>query len=108
MIAQIAPRDLAAWRQDDSRAAPLLVDVREPREHAICQIPGSELMPLGSIPARMSELPKDRDLVFICHHGNRSQRAALWLEQQGYTRLHNLVGGVEGWATDVDPAMARY
>jgi len=46
--------------------------------------------------------------VLVCHHGNRSQRVAQWLEQAGYTRLYNLAGGVEGWATDVDPTMARY
>ena len=108
MIAQISPRELDAWRRDASRPAPLLVDVREPWEHAICRIDGSALVPLSTVPARIAELPKDRDLVFVCHHGNRSQRAAAWLEQQGYARLFNLQGGVEGWATDVDPAMARY
>ena len=108
MIAQITPRDLHAWRQDDSRAAPVLVDVREPWEQAICAIEGSTLMPLSSVPARVGELPKDRDLVLVCHHGNRSQRAAAWLEQQGYSQLFNLQGGVEGWASDVDPRMAHY
>jgi rhodanese-related sulfurtransferase len=108
LIAQISPKELAAWRADEGRAAPVLVDVREPWEQAICAIEGSRLMPLGSVPARVAELPKDQDLVLVCHHGNRSQRAALWLEQQGYTRLHNLAGGVEGWATDVEPAMAHY
>lgn len=108
MIAQLAPRDLDAWRQDASRPAPLLVDVREPWEHAICVIEGSMLVPLSSVPLRVAELPKDRDLVLVCHHGNRSQRAAAWLEQQGYSRLFNLKGGVEGWASDVDPKMAHY
>ena len=60
------------------------------------------------MPARAAELPRDRDLVLVCHHGNRSQRVAQWLEQAGYTRLYNLAGGVERWATDVDPTMARY
>jgi len=108
LIAQVTPRELDAWRHDDSRPAPLLVDVREPWEHAVCAIDGSLLMPLSSVPARLAELPKDRDLVFVCHHGNRSQRAAIWLEQQGYSRLYNLQAGVEGWASDVDPGMAHY
>lgn len=108
MIAQVTPGELAAWRRDAARAAPLLVDVREPWEHAICTIEGSLLIPLSTIPARIDELPRDQDLVLVCHHGNRSQRAALWLEQQGYSRLSNLQRGVEGWAAEVDPSMARY
>jgi rhodanese-related sulfurtransferase len=108
LIAQLEPRDLAAWQQDPSRPAPLLVDVREPNEHAVCLIAGSVTMPLQTVPSRVAELPRDRDLVLVCHHGNRSQRVAQWLEQAGYTRLFNLRGGVEAWATDVDPAMRRY
>ena len=108
MIAQIAPAELAAWRKDAGRPAPVLVDVREPWEYALCHIEGSQLVPLSTVPARVDELPKDRDLVLVCHHGNRSQRVAQWLEQSGYSRLFNLAGGVARWATDVDPAMARY
>jgi len=108
LITQLAPRDLAAWQQDPARPAPLLVDVREPSEHATCLIEGSVRMPMQTVPARAAELPRDRDLVLVCHHGNRSQRVAQWLEQAGYTRLFNLAGGVERWATDVDPTMARY
>ena len=108
MITQITPADLAAWQKDAARAAPVLVDVREPWEHAICHITGSRLIPLSTVPARMGELPQDQDLVLVCHHGNRSQRVALWLEQNGYSRLFNLVGGVARWASEVDPAMARY
>ena len=108
MIAQITPAEVADWQRDASREPPVLVDVREPWETAMCRIEGSLLVPLGSVPARIAELPADRDLVLVCHHGNRSQRAAQWLEQNGYTRLYNLVGGVERWATEVDPQMARY
>lgn len=108
MIAQLEPRDLAAWRNDTAREAPLLIDVREPWEFAHCHIEGSQLIPLQTVPSRAGELPRDRDLVLVCHHGNRSQRVAQWLEQNGYTRLFNLRGGVEGWASDVDPSMPRY
>jgi rhodanese-related sulfurtransferase len=108
LIAPLSPRDLAAWRNDPAREAPLVVDVREPWEYDICRIEGSLHVPLQTIPSRVEELPRDRDLVLVCHHGNRSRRAAQWLEQNGYARLFNLEGGVEGWATDVEPAMARY
>ena len=108
MIQQITPAELAAWRADPARQAPVLVDVREPWEHAHCRIEGSLLVPLGQLPSRRSELPPDRDLVLVCHHGNRSQSAAMWLERNGCTKLHNLRGGVEAWALDVEPTMPRY
>ena len=108
MIAQITPAEVAAWQKDAGRTAPVLVDVREPWEHAICHIAGSRLIPLSTVPARLAELPQDQDLVLVCHHGNRSQRVAVWLAQNGYSRLFNLAGGVERWAGEVDPAMARY
>ena len=108
MIAQLEPRDLAAWRNDTAREAPVLIDVREPWEYATCHIEGAQLMPLQTVPGRVEEIPADKDVVLICHHGNRSQRVAQWLEQAGYTRLFNLRGGVESWATDVEPTMPRY
>ena len=108
MISQLSARDLAAWRADSSREPPFLVDVREPWEFSTCHIDGALLVPLQTLPTRLAELPEDRDLVLICHHGNRSQQAALWLERNGYTRLHNLRGGVAAWADDVEPQMPRY
>jgi len=108
LIAQLEPRDLAAWQRDPARPAPVLVDVREPNEHALGLIEGSLTMPLQTLPARVAELPRDRDLVLVCRSGNRSQRAAQWLEQAGFTRLFNLRGGVLAWSTDVDPTMPRY
>jgi rhodanese-related sulfurtransferase len=65
-------------------------------------------VPLGQLPARLRELPEDRDLVLVCHHGNRSQNAAQWLAQNGYPNVHNLRGGIEAWAVEVDPAVGRY
>lgn len=108
MIAEIAPRELAAWRADAAREPPVVVDVREAWEHARCQLPGSRLLPLQTVPANAASLPRDRDLVLVCHHGGRSLRAAQWLEQHGFARLHNLTGGVDRWALDVDPSMPRY
>jgi rhodanese-related sulfurtransferase len=108
LITQLAPKDLAAWRADASREPPVVIDVREPWEYQTAHIDDSRLVPLQTIPANVGTLPKDRDVVLVCHHGNRSQRAAQWLEQQGFTRLYNLAGGVDRWASDVDPAMARY
>lgn len=108
MIDQIAPADLDAWRNDPSRPAPAIVDVREPWEFERCRIEGSQLVPLRELPARLRELPSDRDLVLVCHHGSRSAQAAVWLSHNGFPRVHNLAGGVDAWSCTVDPAMPRY
>jgi rhodanese-related sulfurtransferase len=105
---QITPRALKAWLDDADRPKPLLLDVRETREYEICHIDGSQLIPMSTIPARAGELERDREIVVICHHGGRSFQVAMFLEQQGFTHLHNLNGGVEAWAQQVDSTMARY
>lgn len=108
MITQISAADLASWCADSARAAPVVVDVREPWEFERCRIDGSLLVPLAQLPARRAELPNDKELVLVCHHGGRSQQAAMWLAQNGFPNVHNLRGGVEAWALEVDPAMPRY
>ena len=105
---QISPTQLHDWLADDARDKPALIDVREPWEYELCHIAGARLVPMGTIPARAAELDPERDTVMICHHGARSMQAALYLQQQGFTRLYNLAGGVAGWARQVDPTMPQY
>jgi len=105
---QITPTMLAERLQDAQRPAPLLLDVREPWEVQICQIPGSLTMPMGSVPARFAELERDRETVVICHHGGRSWQVAMFLERQGFSSVANLSGGVAGWANEVDRNMPQY
>ncbi|MES2306180.1 MAG: molybdopterin-synthase adenylyltransferase MoeB [Gemmatimonadota bacterium] len=104
--AEIAPAVLAT-----ALAAPggaVLLDVREPWEFAIAHIPGSELVPLGELPARLAEIPRHREVVTICHHGMRSMKARDLLLRAGFARVRSLAGGVDAWATDVDGTMPRY
>ena len=108
MISRIAPADLAAWRADAAREPPVVVDVREPWEIERCRLEGALAVPLGELPARLSELPEERELVLVCHHGSRSEQAAQWLAQQGFPRVYNLEGGVDAWARTVDPSLPRY
>ena len=108
MIREVTPADLEAWRKDASRAAPLVVDVREPWEHEKARIDGATLIPMREIPARLSELPADRDIVVLCHHGARSAQVAAWLARNGLSRVHNLAGGIDAWSRTVDPAIPRY
>jgi rhodanese-related sulfurtransferase len=104
----IAAAALNAWLADGTRRPPQLLDVREPWELQISRIAGSLHIPMGQIPARAAELDAQCDVVVICHHGARSAHVATYLEQQGFARVHNLVGGVDAWARSVDPAMPVY
>ena len=63
---------------------------------------------MQTIPNRLNELPKDQTIITICHHGMRSQQVAQFLEQNGFTDLINLQGGVHAWASEVDNAMPTY
>jgi len=104
----INPSKLAQWLTDSTRDKPLLLDVREPWEFEICHIEGSRLIPMNSIPQKLSELDKDQSIVCICHHGMRSWQVAAFLEKNGFTQVINLNGGVDAWATEVDAAMRTY
>lgn len=105
---QIRASQLAAWLSDGHRSPPLLLDVREPWEVAQCQIEGSLHMPMHLVPLRCAELDAQRDIVVICHHGARSMQVCMFLERKGFGQVHNLLGGIEGWAREVDPGMNRY
>ncbi len=85
-----------------------LLDVREPNELAICRIDGSQHIAMGQIAARMSELPRDRRILVLCHHGSRSRQAARQLRAQGFAAVNNIAGGIAEWARRIDPAMRRY
>ncbi|WP_248926504.1 rhodanese-like domain-containing protein [Paenibacillus hamazuiensis] len=74
-----------------------LIDVREPEEVAQGMIPGAVHIPLGEIPDRFAEIPKDRETIMICRSGNRSSRAIEFLQHHGYDNLVNMTGGMLAW-----------
>lgn len=104
----ITPTELAAWLADDTRAQPLLLDVREPWEFQTCHLAGALLMPMASVPARQEELDPEQPVVCICHHGARSMQVAAFLERAGFGQVSNLTGGVHAWALQVEPGMPTY
>ena len=105
---QILPRQLADWLADSGRPQPLLLDVREGWEYELCHLPESQHIPMHLVPTRCNELPNDREIVVICHHGGRSMQVAMFLEHKGFTTVHNLMGGVDAWANQVDCNLRRY
>jgi sulfur-carrier protein adenylyltransferase/sulfurtransferase len=84
------------------------VDVREPYEYEICNIPGSKLIPLGELPARLSELDSADEIVLHCKSGSRSAKALRILQDAGFRKLSNLQGGILAWSERVDPSIPRY
>jgi adenylyltransferase/sulfurtransferase len=85
-----------------------LIDVREPFEWDICRIPGATLIPLGQLPARLSELDSADEIVLQCKSGGRSARALKLLQEAGFGKLWNVEGGITAWAEQVDPSVPKY
>ncbi|MDO5288964.1 MAG: rhodanese-like domain-containing protein [Pseudomonadota bacterium] len=117
MIDQVPPRSLAAWLEaahngSDNPAPPLLLDVREPAEWqaASVHLPEAELLqiPMHAIPARLHELDPDRPVAVLCHHGGRSMHVAMYLAHHGFARIANIAGGIDAWASQLDPSVPRY
>jgi rhodanese-related sulfurtransferase len=103
---EITVADLDRWRRDARTLA--ILDVREPWERAICAFAGAIEIPMAELPARLAELPTDRAVVVVCHHGMRSLKATRWLRAQGRALACNLQGGIDAWAGQIDPGMKRY
>ncbi len=84
-----------------------VLDVREPHEYQICNL-GGYLIPLNDLPKRVSELDSSREIVVHCKMGGRSAKAADFLRQSGFTKVHNLTGGINAWAERIDPKVPKY
>lgn len=81
----------------DAKNETVIVDVREPDETKTGHIPGAVLMPVNSVFSRAGELPKDKDIIFVCAVGQRSALAAEIAAAMGLTKLFNIEGGTEAW-----------
>jgi rhodanese-related sulfurtransferase len=94
----------------DAGAAFLLLDCREPDEHAIANIPGALLMPMADVASRLDLLALHRDqrVVVHCHHGVRSLRVTRWLRAQGFNGAQTMTGGIDAWSTEIDSSTPRY
>ena len=86
----------------------VLIDVREPHEYQICNIPGAKLIPLGDVPKRLDELDKTADIVIHCKSGMRSAKACGILKAAGFEHVRNMKGGILAWSDRVDPSVPKY
>jgi adenylyltransferase/sulfurtransferase len=92
----------------DAGTAPIVIDVREPHEHQICQIPGATLIPMAQVPHRLAEFDPSQEVVVHCRSGARSAQVVAFMRQRGFTHARNLAGGVLAWIDQVDPSQPKY
>ncbi|QDT93112.1 rhodanese-like domain-containing protein [Gimesia algae] len=88
----------------------LLLDCREQDEHTLVNIPEAQLLPMSVIQDRISELEDQREaeIIVYCHHGMRSLQVATWLQQQGFTNVKSMQGGIDAWSCEIDNTKQRY
>jgi adenylyltransferase/sulfurtransferase len=106
-VPSVAPEELARLMKSDT--PPVLVDVREPFELEISTLPwGAKLIPMNEVVNRVHELSTADELVIVCRTGARSGQATQFLQSIGYTKVHNLSGGINAYAEEVDPSIPVY
>ena len=86
----------------------VVLDVREAEEIDICALPDSMQIPMRQIHFRLDDLPQDRPLIVLWHHGVRSKQVADFLREKGFTNVCNLAGGIDAWAHQVDTNTPTY
>jgi adenylyltransferase/sulfurtransferase len=98
----------ALKRKMDEGRAPVLLDVREPRETRIFALPDAVEIPLGTLPQETHRLDRESEIVVYCKTGMRSERATRFLVESGFRRVRNLEGGIDRWIREIDPTAPRY
>jgi rhodanese-related sulfurtransferase len=96
-LAQSSSVSLDQARAEHEGGKALLVDVREPEEHATGVVPGARLLPMRQLSARLAELPRDRPVLLICNSQNRSRATFDALRERGWTNLRYVNGGMSEW-----------
>lgn len=86
----------------------VVLDVRELWEYETAHVAGSLHIPMSQLMTRLNEIPTDKPIACLCHHGMRSMQVALFLERQGYTTLYNVEGGIDAWSHQVDATVPTY
>lgn len=91
---EISVNEAAAKRE----AGAFILDVREQEEWNAGHIPGATLIPLGTLSERLSEIPKDKEIVVVCRSGNRSAQGRDILLRNGFEMVTSMAGGMNQWA----------
>ena len=103
---QLPAEITVAQTADKQKNGAFILDVREPSEWAQSHIQGATLIPLGSLPNRLNELPKDREIVVYCHTGNRSAQGRDILKNAGFIQVTSMAGGIAAWQAQGLPTIS--
>lgn len=110
-IPQISVDELAR-RMSDANETLQLIDVREPEEVAIANIPDFRNLPLSQFAewssAIHTQFDPEAETLVMCHHGMRSAQMCQWLVQQGFSNVKNVAGGIDAYSTYIDPRVPQY
>lgn len=102
---KISPKEVAEALKNGAK--PRVIDVRTPEEFKLAQIEGAELI-TEELAQEIHSWPKDTNIVFFCHHGNRSMDAASYFAGHGFTNAKSMTGGIDAWSQEVDSKVPRY
>ncbi len=102
---RITPRELK--KKLDSKENIFLIDVRTTEENKIAKINNSKLIPLTELQNNLNKIPKDKEIIVYCHHGNRSLTATKLLKEKGFN-VKSLVGGIDVWSRFIDKSIPQY
>lgn len=102
----MTPAEVVAAREAGESL--VVLDVRQPEELALASVPNVLHIPMMTIPERLGELDRSGRIAVLCHHGQRSANVCAYLKAQGFTDVHNIDGGIDAWARDLDASIGLY
>ncbi len=105
---QIEPEELSCRLKEESESPVALIDVRSREEWDAVHLNESQFLTQELMQEILTSWPKEREIVFVCHHGIRSQDAAAFFAGHGFTEAKSLAGGIDAWSMRIDPSLPRY
>jgi rhodanese-related sulfurtransferase len=106
-VRSLTPREVIELRAKSKQPMTIL-DVREAWEYERVHLPDSVHIPMDDLRERLEDLDREQTYVILCHHGNRSLQVAGYMQSRGFKNVINLAGGIEDWAVNLEPGLARY
>jgi rhodanese-related sulfurtransferase len=107
-VLELTPTEFRRRWPDENSPGVVLLDVREPPEVMLANVPQALHIPMREVAQRLHELDPATPLVVMCHSGGRSRRVAEFLANNGFEEIYNLAGGIDAWAEELDPTVPRY
>jgi Rhodanese-related sulfurtransferase len=105
---QIEPEQLSHRLKGESESPIALIDVRSREEWDAVHLSESQFLTQELMQEILTSWPKEREMVFVCHHGVRSLDAAAFFAGHGFTEVKSLAGGIDAWSVRIDPSLPRY